>query len=226
MTTAAMFRGTGETSTRGRTLAVALALVGALVASLAGVAGADERIVTRAEAFVEVDGRRDFDQTFEIHDLNSGIVDAGNVATAHARRCTGCQAVALSFQVVLVQQPAEVVVPENLAVSLNEECTGCDAAAGAYQFVVGRGEPIRLTPSGHEQLARVRGEVARLQGAMLSGPETLARAGQLADKVRAILVEEVHPVDEWVEILIEDRRSRQTHDGPTQESITTVATAA
>ncbi len=160
-----------------------------------------------------------------MHDLHSAVVDPGNVATAHARRCTGFQAVALSFQMVLVQQPAEVVTPENVAVSLNEECIGCDAAAGAYQFVVGRGEPIRLTPSGHEQLARVRGEVARLQGARLSGPDTVARADQLADQVRSILTEEVQPVDEWVQVVIEDRRSRHTGGGPPQESTTTVATA-
>lgn len=56
---------------------------------------------------------------------------------------------------MLLQQPAEVVEPENLAVSLNEECSGCDVAAGANQFVVGRGEPIRLNPTGQKQLARV-----------------------------------------------------------------------
>jgi hypothetical protein len=83
-----------------------------------------------------------------------------------------------------------VVEPENLALSLNEECSGCDASAGAYQFV-GRGEPIRLTPTGHKQLARVQGEVVGLRASRRSGPEIVAKADKLADKVRVIREDEV-----------------------------------
>jgi hypothetical protein len=190
-------------------------------------AAADERIVTRAEAFVEQDGGRAFDDAFEIHELDSPVVDPGNVATAHARRCVGCRAVALSFQIVLLQQPAEVVRPENLAVSLNEECTSCDAASGAYQFVVGRGEPIRLTPTGYRKLALIRGEVARLEVSRLSGPAIVAKADKLADEVRAILKTEVQPVDDWFAVVIDDRRLRSFNgDTPQQSSTTTMTEAA
>ena len=210
-----------------RTALIVLAVLSVVFGPLATEAAAAEgQIVTQAEAFVDGDGDREFDHAFEIHDLDSPVVDSANVAVAHARGCTGCQAVALSFQIVLLQQPVHTIEPENLAVSLNEECTGCDAAAGAYQFVVGRGEPIRLTPSGYRELAQVRAEVARLQALRLSGPATVARADSLADEVRAILAKQVKPVDEWTQIVIDEHRFRSVGDGPPDESSTTVTAAA
>lgn len=204
-------------------MAAVIAVVGSV---LTPPAYADERIVTEAEAFVDQDGDRDFDYAFEVHDLDSPVVDPGNVATAHALGCVQCQAVALSFQVVLVQGVAEVVEPENLAVSLNEECTRCDAAAGAYQFVVGRGEPIRLTPTGRRQLAVVRGEVARLQASKLRGPAIVAEADKLADRVRAILEDHVEPVGDPSQVVIDERRFRSVDNAPSQQSSTTVFSAA
>lgn len=210
-----------------RTAMIVLAILSVVFGPLATeVAAAEERIVTEAEAFVDNDGDREFDHAFEIHDLYSAVVDPANYALAHARGCTGCQAVALSFQIVLLQQPAHTIRPENLAVSWNEECTGCDAAAGAYQFVVGRGEPIRLTPTGYRQLARVRGKVASLQASGLSGPAMVARADTLADEVRAILAKQVKPIDEWTQVVIDEHRFRSVGDGPPDESSTTVTAAA
>lgn len=210
-----------------RTAAVVVAVMSMVFSLVAAApAAAEERIVTSAEAFVEGDGDRQFDHAFEIHELDDPVVDPGNVASAHARRCTGCQAVALSFQIVLLQQPAKVVEPENLAVSLNEECSGCDVAAGAYQFVVGRGEPIRLTPTGYRELALVRGEVARLRASGLSGPATVAEADKLADQVRAILAEEVEPVGRWTQVVIDDRRFRSLGNGQPEQSSATVFAAA
>lgn len=208
----------------GRTVLIVVAVLSVVFGPLAAeAAAAEERIVTEAEAFVDSDGDRDFDHAFEIHHLDSPVVDPANYAVAHARGCTGCQAVALSFQIVLLQQQAHTVKPENLAVSLNEECTGCDAAAGAYQFVVGRGESIRLTPTGYRQLARVRGKVARLQASGLSGPAMVARADRLADEVRAILAKQVKPIDQWTQVVIDEHRFRSVGDGPPDESSTTVA---
>ena len=209
-----------------RALTFVVAILSVLFGPLAaGTAGADDQIITRAEAFVDIDGARDMDTVFEVHDLDSPVVDAGNLAFAHALRCTDCQAVALSFQIVLLQQPVTTLVPENLAVSLNEECTGCDAAAGAYQFIVGRGEPVRLTPTGYQQLGQIRGEVHRLQGSRLSGPETVAAADSLADRIRAILAAEVQPVADGYPPHIEDHRYRAVGNSPVEESSTVVAAA-
>ena len=46
-----------------------------------------------------------------------------NVNEAHAyASCSNCVAVAVAFQVVLIMDDAQVVVPQNLAVSANYDC--------------------------------------------------------------------------------------------------------
>jgi hypothetical protein len=157
-------------------------------------AGDGERLVTSAEAVVTVDKARVFDDAFRVADFEEDVLDAGNYAFAHAKGCEGCQAVALSYQIVLVQEPPEVVTPENLAVSLNEACDSCVAAAGAYQFVVG-GEPVRLTWTGWWKLGSIRYRVAQLEDSGLTGPEMVAQADALADEIRAVLKTELRRVD-------------------------------
>jgi putative peptide zinc metalloprotease protein len=62
-------------------------------------------------------------------------------------------AVAVAFQVVLIVEDAQVVVPQNLAVAANYDCYNCITAAIANQLVLSvAGEP------GDEQL-RALGEV-------------------------------------------------------------------
>ncbi len=66
-----------------------------------------------------------------------------NVNEAHAyASCSNCVAVAVAFQVVLIMDDAQVVVPQNLAVSANYDCYGCITAAIANQLVLSvQGEP-------------------------------------------------------------------------------------
>ena len=73
-----------------------------------------------------------------------------NVNEAHAyASCTDCVAVAVAFQVVLIMDDAQVVVPQNLAVAANYDCHSCITAAVASQLVLSiPGEP------GEEQLLR------------------------------------------------------------------------
>jgi len=71
-----------------------------------------------------------------------------NVNEAHAyASCSNCVAVAVAFQVVLIMDDAQVVVPQNLAVAANYDCYRCITAAIASQLVLSvEGEP------GEEQL--------------------------------------------------------------------------
>ena len=71
-----------------------------------------------------------------------------NVNEAHAyASCSDCVAVAVAFQVVLIMDDAQVVVPQNLAVAANYDCYRCITAAIASQLVLTvEGEP------GEEQL--------------------------------------------------------------------------
>ena len=77
-----------------------------------------------------------------------------NVNEAHAyASCSDCAAVAVAFQVVLIMDDAQVVVPQNLAVAANFECYQCITAAVASQLVLSvPGQP------GEEQLLAL-GEV-------------------------------------------------------------------
>ena len=63
--------------------------------------------------------------------------DVANVNEAYAfASCTDCAAVAISFQVVLVLDDADVVVPQNLAVSATYNCVRCLTYALANQLVM------------------------------------------------------------------------------------------
>ena len=81
-----------------------------------------------------------------------------NVNEAHAyASCTDCVAVAVAFQVVLIVDDAQVVVPQNLAVAANYNCHACITAAVASQLVLSvPGEP------GEEQLLQLAAVWQRL----------------------------------------------------------------
>ena len=71
-----------------------------------------------------------------------------NVNEAHAyASCSRCVTVAVAFQVVLIMDDAQVVVPQNLAVAANYQCYRCITAAIANQLVLS----VEETP-GEEQL--------------------------------------------------------------------------
>jgi putative peptide zinc metalloprotease protein len=71
-----------------------------------------------------------------------------NVNEAHAyASCSNCVTVSVAFQVVLIMDDAQVVVPQNLAVAANYECYRCITAALASQLVLS----VQDTP-GEEQL--------------------------------------------------------------------------
>lgn len=186
----------GPSAFRRRTLASFAAAAILFTGPVAGAARAgDNPVVTSAQAEVTVDNQHEFDDAFRIVESEGDVVDAANYAYAHAKGCAGCQAVALSFQIVLVQEPPDTLAPENAAVALNELCDFCDAAAGAYQFVVG-GHPVRLTESGRQQLEDIRGRVHALQELGLTGPGVVAQAATLADQVRSVLKTELRSTDE------------------------------
>ncbi len=66
---------------------------------------------------------------------DGGPVDTRNEAYALAS-CTGCAAVAVGFQVVLIEGPADAIAPENHSAAVNYECTECLTNALASQLVL------------------------------------------------------------------------------------------
>jgi putative peptide zinc metalloprotease protein len=112
-------------------------------------------------ATIEQDGGRAFDFAWDISTQRGGVVDQSNKAHA-AARCTGCEATAIAFQIVVASR-ANKVAPTNEAVALNLECTECEVAAEARQFVRVVDAPVRLTGAGRRELADVRASLQALE---------------------------------------------------------------
>lgn len=88
---------------------------------------------------------------------DGGPVDTSNEAYAFAS-CTGCAAVAVGFQVVLIVGEADVIVPENLAAAANYNCVECLTYALASQLVLTLDGP--LSDDGMAKLAELWAEIA------------------------------------------------------------------
>ncbi|MEA2192952.1 MAG: putative peptide zinc metalloprotease protein [Solirubrobacteraceae bacterium] len=141
-------------------------------------------------------GASDFDMAFGMRENDTDVVDEQNTATAYAN-CDDCRAVAIAFQIVIVQSRPSTITPLNLALAVNEGCSGCKALAIADQFVVGKGEPARLTSRGRSQLLAVADSLLAIEKSYrkLTNAEIEARTASAADKVRAILDAELKPID-------------------------------
>ncbi|TLM84470.1 hypothetical protein FDW83_07035 [Pseudarthrobacter sp. NamE2] len=117
---------------------------------------------------------------------DGGPVDTRNEAYAFAS-CTGCAAIAVGFQVVLVVGEAAVVVPENLSAAANYNCVDCLAYALASQLVLTLDGPL-----GEESLAQLNAlwtEIAQygrnLQNVPLS--EIQARLAAYKEQITAVI---------------------------------------
>ena len=141
-------------------------------------------------------GASDFDMAFGLRENDSDLVDEQNTATAYAN-CDDCRAVAIAFQIVIVQSRPSTVTPLNLALAVNEGCSGCDALAVAHQFVVGKGEPARITSRGRRQLLVVAGDLLKIEQRYrdLTDAEIESRTSSAAARVKAILDAELKPID-------------------------------
>ena len=110
----------------------------------------------QALAVNTTDGTVTYDLAFALIWADGDEVTSVNEAHAYAS-CSDCVAVAVAFQVVLISEDAQVVVPQNLAVAANYDCYQCITAAVANQLVLTvPGEP------GEEQLRALAGVWSRL----------------------------------------------------------------
>ena len=103
----------------------------------------------QAAAINTTDGSMKYDVAFALVWAEGGD-EVLNVNEAHAyASCSNCVTVAVAFQVVLIMDDAQVVVPQNLAVAANYECFRCVTAALASQLVLS----VEETPGEAELLA-------------------------------------------------------------------------
>jgi putative peptide zinc metalloprotease protein len=139
------------------------------------------------------DGSSVFKLAFSVKKVSGDTVSPTNTAVAYAS-CADCRTVAVAIQVVLVESDATTVAPTNLAIAINDQCTDCETLALAYQYVFGTGEPIKLTPEGHRQLAEIRKAFRALQKRDDLTLQQLADAvAVLAARVADVLANETVP---------------------------------
>lgn len=139
-------------------LTLTTALLG-LGASTAAAGGPNNIVISDATA--DASGAATFSTHFNMLASPTGTdeVTSENVARALSHDCTGCQAIAVAFQAVLMTGDPHVVTPLNFARAENVNCTGCASFAFAFQYVVSTGGPAHLSAEGLQQIAALRQEV-------------------------------------------------------------------
>ena len=96
----------------------------------------------QALAVNTTDGSVDYSVEFALVWAEDGDpVQTKNEAYAFAN-CTGCTAVAVGFQVVLLEGHTDVIAPENLSAAVNYDCAECTTYAVAHQLVLSLRGPL------------------------------------------------------------------------------------
>ncbi len=91
----------------------------------------------------------------DVQTVRSGHVLEENRAYAVTASCTGCQTLAVAFQLVIATKPVKELAPQNEAVATNYECDGCVTWAAAKQIVLETGGPAAVTEAGQARLQAV-----------------------------------------------------------------------
>lgn len=141
------------------------------------------------------DGGSVFRLAFSIRTVANGTVDESNTAIAFAS-CTDCQTVALAFQVILVWNDPNVVVPENEAIAFNDQCVECLTFASATQIVLGFDGPVRLTAEGRQRMAELYQSLKALEDqiATMTATQLIQAVNAAKTELVTILNEELQPV--------------------------------
>ncbi|WP_066293959.1 hypothetical protein [Arthrobacter sp. B6] len=113
-------------------------------------------------------------------------VDTKNEAYAFAS-CTGCAAVAVGFQVVLIVGQADVIVPENLSAAANYNCLDCLTYALASQLVLTLDGP--LSEDAMSRLNALWAEIAAYGRNLRNVPlsEIQARLADYKEQITAVI---------------------------------------
>jgi putative peptide zinc metalloprotease protein len=139
------------------------------------------------------DGATVFKVAFAIRHVMSNVVDEANAAVAYAS-CTDCAAVAIAFEIVLVESNPDVVTPTNIAIAWNQDCQSCVVVAEAYQFVLGTGGIVHFDSEGNRILSEIRRELHHLRKEDLTIEQLQARLDSVAARIADVLKNHLVPV--------------------------------
>src|SRR2546421_2468760 len=139
------------------------------------------------------DGTTVFKVAFAIRHVMGDVVDQTNGAVAYDS-CTDCAAVAIAFEIVLVEGNPSTVTPTNVAIAFNENCQTCVAVAEAYQFVLGTGGLVHFDSEGNRILAQIRHELHSLRKQDLTIEQLQAELDSIAARIGDVLANHLVPV--------------------------------
>jgi putative peptide zinc metalloprotease protein len=79
-----------------------------------------------------------------------------NLAYAYSHDCaSGCESIAVAYQVVLVNNNSSSQAPQNAAVAINDNCSGCATFGYADQYAVDVPPGTHLSPRARSQLGQI-----------------------------------------------------------------------
>jgi putative peptide zinc metalloprotease protein len=139
------------------------------------------------------DGTTVFKVAFAIRHVMGDVVDQTNGAVAYAS-CSDCAAVAIAFEIVLVEGNPSTVTPTNVAIAFNENCESCVAIAEAYQFVLGTGGLVHFDSEGNRILSQIRRELHSLRKEDLTIEQLQAELDSIAARIGDVLANHLVPV--------------------------------
>jgi putative peptide zinc metalloprotease protein len=141
------------------------------------------------------DGSDVFRLAFAIDRIMRPDADSPDNAAVAYGSCEACKTTAIAIQVVLYMTPPEGdFTPTNMAFAINEGCTSCETVALAYQIVLQTDGPVRLTPEGQREIARILNEIRDLDDLDLPPGELDARTDALVDELAGVFNEELQPI--------------------------------
>jgi putative peptide zinc metalloprotease protein len=148
-------------------------------------------------------------------------VETRNEAYAFAS-CTGCTAVAVGFQVVLIVEQADVIAPENHSAAVNYNCLECLSHALASQLVLIVDGP--LSTDGMERLSALWDEIdeygSNLENAPLS--EIESRLEAYKEQIIAIVQADKRPTPDGAATSTQTAIPDPTTGSTAQPSVTPV----
>jgi putative peptide zinc metalloprotease protein len=164
---------------------LALTVTFTLWLALPATAGGPNHVVTVSPT---ADGAHVHRASVQFASTGADTVDSSNIASATPHDCTGCEAIAVAFQAVIVTGKPSTFTPSNAAVAVNTNCTSCGAFAFAYQYVVSADRATHLSSVGRAKVAEIRRDAADAVDAGLPYEQLDARLQNLAAEFKAVVV--------------------------------------
>jgi putative peptide zinc metalloprotease protein len=132
--------------------------------------------------------------------------------------CTGCAAVSVAFQVVLVTGDNHVAAPQNISAAVNYDCVNCLSYALATQLFVTLDGP--LSDAGQQQIAALWAEIAQFGTHITEVPlsEIRSRLSSYEQQILAVIEKEQGPLTDQPSASPSDQASASPSDGSTAEA--------